>query len=211
MDRREFLTSVGALSALSVLPVSFSQAAELTKKYSGTTLRVMLGAGGGAFDVYKKMTEAFTQQTGITFDYTTLPDADYYSKIVLDVTTGTNAFDAYLYTYFWKGRARGRFCRSREAGSDPLNPRRRSVSKTIQAKSWKSTAAPTGSLSDFRSSATRPCSSGTRPNIKTSASTRTPRRKAGKRWSPTARSSRPAARTASACRRARATRSLASG
>ena len=103
MDRREFLTSVGALSALSVLPVSFSQAAELTKKYSGTTLRVMLGAGGGAFDVYKKMTEAFTEQTGITFDYTTLPDADYYSKIVLDVTTGTNAFDAYLYTYFWKG------------------------------------------------------------------------------------------------------------
>ena len=109
MDRRTFLSSVAALSAFSVLPVSLTRAAGLTQKYSGTKLRVMLGAGGGAFDVYKKMTEAFTQQTGITFDYTTLPDADYYSKIVLDVSTGTNAFDAYLYTYFWKGELEAGF------------------------------------------------------------------------------------------------------
>lgn len=109
MDRRKFLTTVAALSALTFLSVSSSQAAELTKKYAGTNLRVMLGAGGGAFDVYKKMTEDFTAQTGITFDYTTLPDADYYSKIVLDVTTGTNAFDAYLYTYFWKGELEAGF------------------------------------------------------------------------------------------------------
>lgn len=109
MDRREFLKTVTALSALTILPARLGQAAELTKKYSGTTLRVMLGAGGGAFDVYKKMTEDFTSQTGIKFDYTTLPDADYYSKIVLDVTTGTNSFDAYLYTYFWKGELEAGF------------------------------------------------------------------------------------------------------
>ena len=109
MDRRVFMKTVMGLSALAVLPVSVGQAAELTKKYSGTNLRVMLGAGGGAFDVYKQMTEAFTQQTGVTFDYTTLPDADYYSKIVLDVATGTNSFDAYLYTYFWKGELEAGF------------------------------------------------------------------------------------------------------
>ena len=103
MDRRTVLRGTAALTALSVVPFSALLAAELTKKYSGTTLKVMLGAGGGAFDVYKKMTEVFTKATGINFDYTTLPDADYYSKIVLDVSTGTNSFDAYLYTYFWKG------------------------------------------------------------------------------------------------------------
>jgi multiple sugar transport system substrate-binding protein len=103
MDRRTILKGIAAASAVPLLPVNMARAAELTKKYSGTQLKVMLGAGGGAFDVYKKMTEAFTAQTGITFDYTTLPDADYYSKIVLDIATNTNAFDAYLYTYFWKG------------------------------------------------------------------------------------------------------------
>ena len=109
MDRRTILKGMAAASALPMLPVSFANAAELTKKYSGTTLKVMLGAGGGAFDVYKKMTEDFTAQTGIAFDYTTLPDADYYSKIVLDVSTGTNSFDAYLYTYFWKGELEAGF------------------------------------------------------------------------------------------------------
>lgn len=109
MDRRTILKGIAAASALPMLPINFARAAELTKKYSGTTLKVMLGAGGGAFDVYKKMTEDFTAQTGIAFDYTTLPDADYYSKIVLDVSTGTNSFDAYLYTYFWKGELEAGF------------------------------------------------------------------------------------------------------
>jgi multiple sugar transport system substrate-binding protein len=109
MDRRTVLRGAATASALSLFPFSLARAAGLPDKYKGTTLKVMLGAGGGAFDVYKKMTEAFTQQTGINFDFTTLPDTDYYSKIVLDVSTGTNSFDAYLYTYFWKGELEAGF------------------------------------------------------------------------------------------------------
>jgi len=109
MDRRTVLRGMAAASALATLPAGMLRAGELTKKYNGTKLKVMLGAGGGAFDVYKKMTEKFTQQTGISFDYAVYPDADYYTKIVLDVKSGTNAFDAYLFTYFWKGELEAAF------------------------------------------------------------------------------------------------------
>ena len=63
----------------------------------------MLGAGGGSWEAYRLSSEQFAGLTGIKFDYTFLPDTNAYTKTVLDVTTGTNAFDGYVYTYPWKG------------------------------------------------------------------------------------------------------------
>jgi ABC-type glycerol-3-phosphate transport system substrate-binding protein len=103
MDRRTLLKSALAVSALPLLPAGIGRAAELTQKYSGTTLRVMLGAGGGSWEVYRQSSEQFAGLTGIKFEYTFLPDTNAYTKTVLDVTTGTNAFDGYVYTYPWKG------------------------------------------------------------------------------------------------------------
>ena len=103
MDRRTLLKTAAAASTLSLLPAGFSRAAELTRAYAGTTLRVMLGAGGGSWEAYRQSSEAFAAQTGINFEYTFLPDTNAYTKTVLDVTTGTNAFDGYAYTYPWKG------------------------------------------------------------------------------------------------------------
>ena len=103
MDRRTLLKSALAASTLPFLPASIGRAAELTQKYTGTTLRVMLGAGGGSWEAYRQSSEQFGKLTGIKFDYTFLPDTNAYTKTVLDVTTGTNAFDGYVYTYPWKG------------------------------------------------------------------------------------------------------------
>jgi ABC-type glycerol-3-phosphate transport system substrate-binding protein len=103
MDRRTLLKSALAASTLPLLPARTARAAELTQKYSGTTLRVMLGAGGGSWEAYRQSSEQFAKLTGTKFDYTFLPDAPAYTKTVLDVTTGTNAFDGYVYTYPWKG------------------------------------------------------------------------------------------------------------
>ena len=102
MDRRTFLSIMASTTALTMLPALPARAA-LTQKYSGAMLRVMLGAGGGSWEVYRQSSEQFAQLTGVKFDYTFLPDANGYTKTVLDVTTGTNAFDGYVYTYPWKG------------------------------------------------------------------------------------------------------------
>jgi multiple sugar transport system substrate-binding protein len=103
MDRRTLLKSALAASTLPLLSARTARAAGLTQKYSGTTLRVMLGAGGGSWEAYRLSSEQFAKLTGTKFDYTFLPDANAYTKTVLDVTTGTNAFDGYVYTYPWKG------------------------------------------------------------------------------------------------------------
>jgi multiple sugar transport system substrate-binding protein len=103
IHRRTLLKGALAASTLPLLPASVGRAAELTQKYAGTTLHVMLGAGGGSWEAYRLSSEEFGKLTGIQFDYTFLPDANAYTKTVLDVTTGTNAFDGYVYTYPWKG------------------------------------------------------------------------------------------------------------
>lgn len=102
MDRRTFLLTTASATALAMFPATATRAA-LTKKYAGTKLRVMLGAGGGSWEAYRLSSEQFAGLTGIQFEYTFLPDANAYTKTVLDVTTGTNAFDGYVYTYPWKG------------------------------------------------------------------------------------------------------------
>jgi multiple sugar transport system substrate-binding protein len=103
MKRRTLLKTAAAASALPLLPAGIARAQELTQKYSGTTLRVMLGAGGGSWEAYRLSSEEFAGKTGINFEYTFLPDATAYTTTVLDVTTGTNQFDGYVYTYPWKG------------------------------------------------------------------------------------------------------------
>jgi multiple sugar transport system substrate-binding protein len=102
MDRRKFLSTTSSVTALAMLGAKPARAA-LPQKYSGTTLKVMLGAGGGSWEAYRQSSEQFAGLTGIEFDYTFLPDTNAYTKTVLDVTTGTNAFDGYVYTYPWKG------------------------------------------------------------------------------------------------------------
>lgn len=103
MKRRTLLRTALAASTLPLLPARIGRASGLTQKYSGTTLRVILGAGGGSWEAYRQSSEQFAELTGISFDYTFLPDTNAYTKTVLDVTTGTNAFDGYAYTYPWKG------------------------------------------------------------------------------------------------------------
>lgn len=109
MDRRTLLKGAAAASTVFMLPAGIVRASELTRKYAGTTLRVMLGAGGGSWEAYRQSSEQFAGLTGINFEYTFLPDTNAYTKTVLDVTTGTNAFDGYAYTYPWKGELGAHF------------------------------------------------------------------------------------------------------
>jgi hypothetical protein len=75
MKRRTLMQTALVASALPLLPAGFARASELTQKYSGTTPRVMLGAGGGFWEAYRQTSEQFAGLTGINFEYTFLPDA----------------------------------------------------------------------------------------------------------------------------------------
>ena len=91
----------------------------------------MLGAGGGSWEAYRLSSEQFAALTGIKFEYTFLPDTNAYTKTVLDVTTGTNAFDGYVYTYPWKGELAPYFADPRSGGAARSKERRRSISTII--------------------------------------------------------------------------------
>ncbi|MBV9538759.1 MAG: extracellular solute-binding protein, partial [Acidisphaera sp.] len=49
-----------------------------------------------------KFADAFTAATGIALEFQQLLQADRYQKLILDVTTHTNAYDVYLTAYQWK-------------------------------------------------------------------------------------------------------------
>jgi hypothetical protein len=68
MKRRTLMQTALAASALPLLPAGLARANGLTKAYSGTTLRVMLGAGGGSWEAYRQSSEQFAGLTCINFE-----------------------------------------------------------------------------------------------------------------------------------------------
>ncbi len=65
MKRRTLLKGALAAATLPFVPAGVGWAAELTQKYAGTTLNVMLGAGGGSWEAYRQSSEQFGKLTGI--------------------------------------------------------------------------------------------------------------------------------------------------
>jgi len=109
MNRRQFTSGLAATAAMLALGPRLAKAqsgpAEVTKKlpkrYSGTTLRILFGTGV-SWDILAANTREFTEATGIKLDFTMGQYMDRYTKMVLDVTTGTNSFDIYPIAYQWK-------------------------------------------------------------------------------------------------------------
>jgi multiple sugar transport system substrate-binding protein len=98
INRRQFTiaTAVGLLGA--AMPL---RAQELSKKYAGTTLNVM-SRTSPPFDSTIHLGDEFTQATGIKLNVTRIAPSDHYAKLMLDWSSGTNAFDVSLFVYQWK-------------------------------------------------------------------------------------------------------------
>lgn len=101
MKRRALLLTLAGTVMLSTALTSISSAVELTRAYEGQTLNILLGAGG-PWEGYRTAGEEFTKQTGIKLEYTSLGYTEQYQKLILDLTSGTGAFDAYAFAYQWK-------------------------------------------------------------------------------------------------------------
>ncbi|MBV9537827.1 MAG: hypothetical protein JOY70_02715, partial [Acidisphaera sp.] len=73
----------------------------LPRSYAGTTLR-LTWANTPSYIALAKFADAFTAATGIALEFQQLLQADRYQKLILDLTTHTNAYDVYLTAYQWK-------------------------------------------------------------------------------------------------------------
>jgi multiple sugar transport system substrate-binding protein len=108
LTRRDFHRGLLGASALTLLKTpAFAQTgpAEVTKKlpktFAGSTVRILFGTGT-TWDILAQAGKEFTEATGIKLDFTMGQYMDRYTKMVLDLTTGTNSYDIYPVAYQWK-------------------------------------------------------------------------------------------------------------
>jgi len=78
-----------------------ARAQELPRRYAGTTLNILF-RGSPAFDASVRLSKEFTEATGVELNITRIAPSDHYAKMMLDMTSGTNAFDVALLLYQWK-------------------------------------------------------------------------------------------------------------
>lgn len=98
ITRRQFTMATAAGLLGTALPL---RAQELPRTYAGSTLNIM-SRTSPPFDPSVQLGEEFTQATGIKLNVTRVAPSDHYAKLMLDWSSGTNAFDVSLFVYQWK-------------------------------------------------------------------------------------------------------------
>src|ERR1700760_4364576 len=73
----------------------------LPKTYHGATVNFPLPSGP-APEAYIKVSKEFEDATGIQVNFTILSYQELHQKLILDLTSGSNSFDALMFAYQWK-------------------------------------------------------------------------------------------------------------
>lgn len=97
--RRELAALAAAAGLGAALPAGAAES--LPRRYEGTTLSI-LSRSSPAFDAVTALGGEFTEATGIKLAVTRVAPSDQYAKLMLDLTSNTNAFDVTLFVYQWK-------------------------------------------------------------------------------------------------------------
>ena len=99
--RRDLAALAAAAAGLGVAPSPARAADALPRRYEGTTLSIM-SRSSPAFDAVTALGAEFTEATGIRLQVTRVAPSDHYAKLLLDLTSNTNAYDVTLFIYQWK-------------------------------------------------------------------------------------------------------------
>ena len=99
--RRRDFAALAAAAGLGATPLRAYAADPLPRRYEGTTLSVM-SRSSPAFDAMTALGAEFTEATGIRLQVTRVAPSDHYAKLMLDLTSNTNAYDVTLFIYQWK-------------------------------------------------------------------------------------------------------------
>jgi multiple sugar transport system substrate-binding protein len=71
--------------------------------FSGTTVNVLTFTGPQIAEPLQRRAPDFEKLTGAKINVTTVPFADLYQKILTDISTGTNSYQAFVFDPQWMG------------------------------------------------------------------------------------------------------------
>jgi multiple sugar transport system substrate-binding protein len=73
------------------------------KRYDGVEVNLITFTGPQIAEPLQRRAPDFEELTGATVNVVTVPFSDLYDKILTDVATGTNSFDAFVFAPQWMG------------------------------------------------------------------------------------------------------------
>jgi multiple sugar transport system substrate-binding protein len=75
---------------------------KLPQKYKGTTIHILGISAGPLADATAELSKEFENATGIEIVSTALSYQEMHQQMILDLTSGSNSFDAVWFAYQWK-------------------------------------------------------------------------------------------------------------
>ena len=73
------------------------------QQFAGVTVNVLTFTGPQIAEPLQRRAPAFASKTGATINVTTVPFSDLYQKILTDVSTNTNSYQAFVFDPQWMG------------------------------------------------------------------------------------------------------------
>lgn len=95
---RSFLLTLAAMSLIG----GFSLVSAQDKPFEGVTVRVLSFVGPAVTEPILRRQPDFEALTGAKLEITTVPNADLFTDIVKDQSTGTNSYDVFIQAPQWK-------------------------------------------------------------------------------------------------------------
>jgi multiple sugar transport system substrate-binding protein len=88
----------GAATSAPAAPASAT-----AQNFAGVTVNVLTFTGPQIAEPLQRRAPAFATKTGAKINVTTVPFSDLYQKILTDVSTGTNSYQAFVFDPQWMG------------------------------------------------------------------------------------------------------------
>jgi multiple sugar transport system substrate-binding protein len=107
---RRFRGWVACIAGLSLLAAACSGGKSSSKsqasgaqKYAGVSVNVLTFTGPQIAEPLQRRAPEFQRLTGAKINVVTVPFSDLYNKILTDLATGTNSYDAFVFDPQWMG------------------------------------------------------------------------------------------------------------
>lgn len=95
--------TTAATPAVTEAPAEETTAAEAEKPFEGVEVNVLTFTGPQIAEPLQRRAPEFEALTGAKINVPTVPFSDLYMKILTDMATGTNSYDAFVFAPQWMG------------------------------------------------------------------------------------------------------------
>jgi multiple sugar transport system substrate-binding protein len=96
-------TAAPATAGTSAAPASAAPASAAGQQFAGVTVNVLTFTGPQIAEPLQRHAPEFSKLTGADIKVVTVPFSDLYQKILTDISTGTNSYQAFVFDPQWMG------------------------------------------------------------------------------------------------------------